>query len=90
MKYIYTLLALLLFPIFTYAAVIPDKIYATTPTAINNKLKLNTDVNLNVLKLGTLSNDMELENGDRINVKIKDLYLIDYLLLREQKYYQDI
>ena len=70
MKYIYTLLALLLFPIFTYAAVIPDKIYATTPVALNNELKPNHIVDLDVLKLGNLSQDMELEHGDAIKVKI--------------------
>ena len=72
MKYFYTLLALFLFPVFTFAAVIPDKIYATTPVALSNNLKPNHHVDLDVMKLGSMTQDIELEHGEAINVKIKE------------------
>ncbi len=72
MKYLYALLALLLFQIYAAAAVIPDKIYATTPVALNNNLKSGHIIDLDVLKLGNISQDIELEHGEAITVKIKE------------------
>ena len=70
MKFIYTLILLLLFPMFAAASVLPDKIYATTPVELNNKLKDGEIVDLDILKLGNLSQNMELEHGEAITVKI--------------------
>ena len=72
MKYLYALLTLLLFPAFSFAAVIPDKIYATTPVALENNLKPNHHVDLDVLKLGSMTQDIDLEHGQAIEVKIKE------------------
>lgn len=72
MRYLYILITFILFPIFAIAAVIPDKIYATTPVELSNNLKPNHYVDLDVLKLGSMTQDIELEHGEAINVKIKE------------------
>jgi len=72
MKYFYTLLLLFLFPVIAFSAVLPDKIYATSPVALDKHLKPNHIVDLDVLKLGSMSQEMELEHGEAITVKVTE------------------
>ena len=71
MKFLYTLFAFLIFPMFAFAGVIQDTIYAVTPQYISSKtVKQNQTIDLYVLKTGKLSDDLNLENGEKIQVKI--------------------
>ena len=71
MRFLYTLLILLLMPVFAMAEIIPDTIYAVTPNHLcKHNLKENEIIDLYVLKTGQLSDDLNLEQGEKIELKI--------------------
>ncbi len=72
MRYLILLFALLFMPISAMASVIPDRVYATTPVEIKNNLRAGHKADLNILKLGALSKDLKYENGEAVEVIIKD------------------
>ena len=71
MKIIYTLLLIFLLPVFVYAQIIPDTIYAATPVTLTNEsLKQSDIIELYTIKTGKLTKNINLDKGEKIQITI--------------------
>ena len=62
---------LMFIPLSSRAEVLPDVVYAVTPEHISaENISVNDEIDLYVIKTGKLSEELGLENGDKIKVTV--------------------
>lgn len=73
MRFLYTLIILIMFPIFANAEILPKTIYAITPTYIDNSnLKAEQTIQLYQINKIDCENQNIYENHETINITIKE------------------
>lgn len=73
MRLLYTLIVLILVPIFANAEILPQTVYAVTPTHISNaNLKENQSIQLYQINKSDCDNQNIYENHEVINITIKE------------------
>lgn len=73
MRLFYTLIVLILFPIFANAEILPQTVYAVTPTHISNvNLKENQSIKLYQINKSDCDSQNIYENHEVINITIKE------------------